>query len=426
MQRLAPQAHIDGSGTSTCASDRSSTSTPKSDAWKRPATATCRRCSNPATSPCAAACSMSTDGRGRALPRRTVRRRDRTIRAFDSGDPALASSKVEAVRPAARSRSPARRGCARRRRACRLRERFDIDTRRSALYQDLKARRHAGAASSTTCRCSSTQTATLFDYLADDTLLGARRRRARCRRSLLDADRRTLRAASPRYRAPAAAAVGAVPAAGTLARAAEQADPRRRLSHGIARMSTPCRSATSRRRSCRSIARTRNRRTSLKSFLASVSGTRADRRGFGRPSRGAARAAGRSGGLRPVAGRRLARLPRPRRRRPRQRFAITVAPLERRLRPRSSRHSPSSPNASCSRERAAQPIARRRRRPRSGSDHPRPRRARRRRADRARGPRRRPLPRPGHARRRRHAGRIPRRSSTPRATACTCRSRSCT
>src|SRR3546814_3471483 len=50
-----------------------------------------------------------------------------------------------------------------------LRERFDIDTRRSALFQDLKSG-HAPAGIAYYLPLFFDRTATLFDYLGDDTL----------------------------------------------------------------------------------------------------------------------------------------------------------------------------------------------------------------------------------------------------------------
>src|SRR3546814_7613803 len=50
-----------------------------------------------------------------------------------------------------------------------LRERFDIDTRRSALFQDLKSG-HAPAGIEYYLPLFFDRTATLFDYLGDDTL----------------------------------------------------------------------------------------------------------------------------------------------------------------------------------------------------------------------------------------------------------------
>src|SRR3546814_709439 len=93
-------------------------------------------------------------------------------------------------------------------------------------------------------------------------------------------------------------------------------------------------------------------------------------------------------------------------------FRHRRGPTRRRLRTRrrgrwrhSIRHPHRAPAVPRARLAAAPPQARR---ARARSDHPRPGRAVRRLADRARGPRRRPLPRPGDARSRRPARRIPR------------------
>jgi transcription-repair coupling factor (superfamily II helicase) len=67
-----------------------------------------------------------------------------------------------------------------------LRERFDIDPRRSPLYQDLKRRRRAGGhrvLPAAVLRVAST--GTLFDYLGGALLFAARARRAGSRRALL-------------------------------------------------------------------------------------------------------------------------------------------------------------------------------------------------------------------------------------------------
>ncbi|KAG0749847.1 hypothetical protein G6F24_015183 [Rhizopus arrhizus] len=85
-----------------------------------------------------------------------------------------------------------------------LRERFDVDTRRSALYQDLKSGL-APAGVEYYLPLFFERTATLFDYLPSGSL------------PVVCAG-----AAPPRCGAPVAAAVGAVPVAGTAARAPER------------------------------------------------------------------------------------------------------------------------------------------------------------------------------------------------------------
>ena len=75
-------------------------------------------------------------------------------------------------------------------------------------------------ASSTTCRCSSTQTATIFDYLRRDGDAGPARRGRRGAAALLDRHPRAPSLPAARPRAADAAAGGAVPQARGLLRAA--------------------------------------------------------------------------------------------------------------------------------------------------------------------------------------------------------------
>ena len=225
-----------------------------------PATATCRRCSTRAISPCAAACSTCIRW---ARTSRTASSCS-TTRSIRSA-PSIRNRSARSTRstrcsccPAAKCRSTTTR-CKRALDA--LRERFDIDTRRSALYQDLKAGL-APAGIEYYLPLFFEQTATLFDYLGDRMLPVLGDGALEARRRVLGADRRALRAAPPRHRTPAAAADRAVPAARrSCANAQRGARASKSAAASIRRREARRRSATSRRRCCRSLrARTRRRR----------------------------------------------------------------------------------------------------------------------------------------------------------------------
>ena len=298
-----------------------------------------------------------------------------SIRSLRSGDAALARQgrvgAAAARRAKSRSTTPAlkralRRSCA---------NASTSTPRRCPLYQDLKEG-GAPAGIEYYLPLFFEQTATLFDYLGDDTLLVVGEGVARGRR--------------PRSgRRPATATNSA--ATTSNARCCrrrrsvlppdalrERLNQRPRASRSARAEHPQC--ATARSASATQPApvlpldrpRTRSPAAALKSFLANYPGrvlVAADSAG---PARGADRAAARPPALQPRTRRRLAGVPRAGDDALRHRRGAAG----RRLRARPSRRWRCSPNASCSPSAPTQTAPPQARRARTRSDHPRPRRDR--------------------------------------------------
>jgi transcription-repair coupling factor (superfamily II helicase) len=184
LQRAGAAAYVVGNTFDVRVGQRS-TSTREAPAGIAPATATCRRCSIPATSPCAAACSTCI----RWARTSRIASNCSTTRSIRSA-PSIRNRSARSTRstpcnccPAAKCRSTtaaqARDGGAARR--------FDIDTRRSALFQDLKAAL-APAGIEYYLPLFFDKTATLFDYLGDACCRSSATARSAAP-SVLDADR---------------------------------------------------------------------------------------------------------------------------------------------------------------------------------------------------------------------------------------------
>ena len=172
-----------------------------------------------------------------------------------------------------------------------LRRRPDAVEHLSRRERGPRARR----ASSSTCRCSSTTTATLFDYLPPDAVI-VQRCRACTARSSKDWQRHrsALRRSPPRHRAAGARAGRAVPAPeelrSALARfaARSRSMPSRRTSSSAAQRPRSATSRPPRRASCVSMRAPSSRSRRSTRFCSAVRRARADRRRLGRAPRSAA------------------------------------------------------------------------------------------------------------------------------------------